>query len=311
MKKICLPLIPLLILALALGCSNDANDDGPDGPGGLAGVDTTANLQGTGDSANDLLSNDSFSKLVVEIAYVEGFRPTEAAMDGFVAYLKQRTFKEDIDLIYNELTSPDEEKLTLEEISDLEKKHRTAYNDGETLAVYIYFSDAPAEEDEEEQGLVTLGAVYRNTSMIIHEVTVRRLANQNFIPTAEVESSTLNHEFGHLFGLVNLGTDQVNDHEGEQTDENGEPVLDDNGNPLGNSHCIVNACLMNAELQFGGAAGKSAPQTAKSALGLKAGCRLSGKSVLKMLSARTAKESGLAPTLGAECILDLRSNGGR
>jgi hypothetical protein len=310
MKKICFPLLSILFLSLFLGCSKDSSsDDGPELP---KAVDTTANLRGTGDSANDLLSNNTFTKLRIEIAYVRGFRPTQAAMEGFVAYLKKRTFKEEIDLVYNELASPDEEKLTLEEIADLEKKNRTVYNDGETLAIYIYFSDAPAEEDDEKEGLVTLGAVYRNTSMIIHEATVRKLADQSiFISDADVESSTLNHEFGHLFGLVNLGTDQVNDHEGTQTDENGEPVLDDKGNPLGNSHCIIDGCLMHAELQFGGPSGKGASLTAKNQNGLKAGCRLSGKSVLKMLSAKTSKGESLAPGLDSECILDLQSNGGR
>jgi hypothetical protein len=309
MKNFFLPLVPILLPMLFLGCSTDSNDDGPIRP---TAVDTTANLQGTGDSANDLLSNATFSKLRVEIAYVKGFRPTQAAMEEFVNYLKHRTFKEDIELVYNELASPNEEELTLDEIADLEKKNRTAYNDGETLAVYIYFSDAPAEGDEEEEGLVTLGAVYRNTSMIIHEATVRRLADQSiFISDADVESSTLNHEFGHLFGLVNLGTDPVNDHEDVQTDGSGEPVLDDNGNTMGNSHCDIDGCLMKAELQFGGASNKGALQTAKSNDGLKAGCRLSGKSVLQMLSARTAKGQSLAPGLDSECILDLQSNGGR
>ncbi len=299
----------LLFLSLLLGCSKDSTGNGPDIP---KAVDKTANLQSTGDSAHDLLSNDTFSKLLVEIAYVKGFRPTQAAMDGFVSYLKQRTFKEDVEVTYNELESPDEEKLTLEEIADLEEKNRTHYNDGKTLAVYIYFSDAPAEEDNEEKDLVTLGAVYRNTSMIIHEATVRKLADQNiFISYADVESSTMNHEFGHLFGLVNLGTDQVHDHEDIQTDDNGDPVLDDEGNPTGNSHCTVYGCLMNAELQFGGASAKGSYRSAKSPDGLKAGCRLSGKSVLKMLSNKTAKGASLAPSLDSECLLDLRSNGGR
>lgn len=307
MKNICLPVLSLLFLSLLLGCSTDANDNIPETP---KAVDKTANLQGTGDSAIDLLKNDTFSKLKIEIAYVKDFRPTQTALDGFVTYLKTRTFKDDIELVYNELPSPDEENLTLDEIADLEEKNRTVYNDGETLGVYIYFTDAPAEEDDEDEGLVTLGAVYRNTSMIIHEATARKLADQNFIAVADVEHSTLNHEFGHLFGLVNLGITPVNDHEDIAKDEMGEPILDSQGNTTGNSHCNVAGCLMNAELQFGGALGKSTTLTAKNLNGLKAGCRLNGKSVIKMLSAQTAK-GGSAPDLDSECILDLQTNGGR
>ncbi len=308
MKKKCFPLFYLLALALVLGCSNDSDDNDPDKP---KVVDKTLNRLGTGDSAIDLLSNETYTNLRIEIAYVEGFRPTQDAMDGFVAYLKEHTFKENIELVYNELASPKEENLTLEEIADLEEDNRTIYNDDKTLAIYIYFSDSPAEDDDEDKDLVTLGAVYRNTSMIIHEVTVRKLAAQSiFISDSDVESSTLNHEFGHLFGLVNLGIEPVNDHEDIQTDEGGEPTLDDQGNTTGNSHCNVDGCLMNAELQFGGGSAKNTSLTAKNGNGLKAGCRLSGKSVLKMLSAQTAK-GGLAPDLDSECILDLQTSGGR
>lgn len=309
MKKKCYPLLYLLAFVFAISCSSDSEPVEPEIP---RAVDKTPNLQGTGDSAVDLLTNDIFSSLRVEIAYVTGFRPTQEAMDGFITYLKERTFKENIELVYSELDSPDEENLTLDEIADLEEDNRTLYNDGETLAIYIYFADAPAEDDDEEEGLVTLGAVYRNTSMIIHEATVRKLADQSiFISDADVESSTLNHEFGHLFGLVNLGITPVNDHEDIQRDDMGEPILDDEGNTSGNSHCDVAGCLMNAELRFGGSSAKSAALTAKNKNGLKAGCRLSGKSVLQMLSAQTAKGNSIAPNLDSECILDLQTNGGR
>ena len=281
MKTKFFPLVYLLTLLFVLGCSDDSDNGGPETP---RVVDKVPNQQRTGDSAFDLLTNNSFTDLRIEIAYVEGFRPTQGAMNGFVDYLKQRTFKENIELVYNELPSPDEEKLTLQEIDELEEMNRTAYNDGQTLAVYIYFSDAPAEDDEEEEGLVTLGAVYRNTSMIIHEATVRKLANRNFLPVEDVESSTLNHEFGHLFGLVNLGIAPVNDHEAILRDENGEPILDAQGNTTGNNHCDVAGCLMNAELRFGNSSAKTAALTARTENGLKVGCRLSGKSVLNMLS---------------------------
>ena len=105
------------------------------------------------------------------------------------------------------------------------------------------------------------------------------------VSTADVESATLNHEFGHLFGLVNIGSPAVNDHEDIQLDENGDPVLDGGGNPVGNNHCDVDGCLMRAELQF-------------------------GVGIMGMLESMAAK--GLAiPTLDPECILDLQANGGR
>lgn len=287
----------VLILGLFIGilsCSKGSNNDDDPLP---KAVDKTANLLATGASANDILSNDSFDKLLVEIAYVSGFRPTVEAMTDFTDFLQQHTFKQNIEIIYTELDSPDEEDLTLQEIADLESENRTAYNDGNTLAIYIYFADSPSEGDEEEEGLVTLGAVYRNTSMVIHEVTVRKLAAQSaFISNADVETATLNHEFGHLFGLVNLGTNMVNAHEDADAE----------------NHCDVQGCLMRAELQFGSPVGKSSMSAAKTAYedGVKSGCILSGKTVLSMLQSPTRK-SAAPPGLDTECVLDLQGNGGR
>jgi len=255
-------------LVLTISCSKNSDDNVVIDPGG---IDKTANLLATGDSANDILSNDTFTKLLIEIAYVNGFQPTMESMNNFQAFLQARTFKQDIEILYNELPSPNEAELSLQEIADLESDNRTAYNEDSTLAIYIYFADAPSEDDDPNEGTVTLGAVYRNTSMVIHESTVRDLAQQSSqITNADVETATLNHEFGHLLGLVDLGTTPVNDHE----------------DPNATHHCDILGCLMRAELQF-------------------------GSGIMGMLSSRVSKGNAAVPGLDSECILDLQQNGGR
>lgn len=279
---------------LLFACSKNSDSTSEDDPNQ---VDISANLLGTGDSANDLLSNDRFTKIKIEIAYVMGFRPTVAAMNDFVDYIKKHTFKEDIELVFNVLDSSGKETLSLQEIVELESENRTVFNEGDTIGIYIYFADAPSDGDDFGEGRVTVGSVYRNTSMIIHESTVRQLSGSNpFITTADIESATVNHEFGHLFGLVNLGSLPVNDHE----------------DPQAKSHCIVEGCLMRAELQFGSSNESSSLSSKTSnSSDLKSGCSLTGNSILKMLELRSAKGQAVAPDLDAECILDLQANGGR
>ena len=222
--------MPGLLALLFIACSKD--DNGNSTPP----VNKTANLLATGDSANDFLSGDTFTSLVVEVTFVQGFRPTQEALDNVVAFLSGRTFKQSVTLNLRQLPSPGEETLTLQEIADLETENRTEYNNGSTLAVYIYFADAPADSDDEETGVVTLGASYRNTSVVIHEGTLRRLAARSaLISVADVETATLNHEFGHLFGLVDLGSAPVNQHEDVDSE----------------NHCDQSNCLMRAELEFG------------------------------------------------------------
>ena len=221
----------LIAILVVIGCSKDSDP----GSNPTDTVDKSANLLGTGDSANDILSNDVYSRMVIELAYVDGFRPTQASMTNFVNFLRDRTFKQEIEIVYNNLPSPNKNTLTIQEIADLENENRTLYNEDDTIAIYIYFTDAVPVEDVDNQ-TVTLGAVYRNTSMVVYEENVRFIANQSSeITTTDVETSTVNHEFGHLLGLVDLGTPEVNPH----TDPDAE------------SHCNVLGCLMGAELQFG------------------------------------------------------------
>lgn len=272
MKKSYYIMISLLLLVV-FSCSKDSNDEPEEVVS--APVDRAASFQSIGDSANDFLSNDSFDELKIQIGHVRGFRPAVSAINDLVEFLKERTFKETVEIEYLELDSPDQETLTLQEIVNLERDHRTAFNTGKTLAIYIYFSDAPSDNDDPESNLVTLGAVYRNTSMVIYESSIRNLANRSrVLSVATVETATLIHEFGHLFGLVNIGTPMVNPHEGTTTNDEGEEV--------GNRHCNQPNCLMLAELEFGAAMGK-------------------------MLTAR----NGQVPTLDPECLRDLRANGGR
>jgi len=265
MKKIAL--YTLLSFVLLVSCSKDS---------GVTSADSNTNLKAgnrlsTGASARDLLSNENYDQLLIEIAYVAGFEPTFEAIANFEDFLRARTYKENIEFKFTSLSTPSEETLTLDEIVDLEQENRTKYNNGDTLAVYIYFADAPADSDDEDENLVTLGAVYRNTSMVIYQSTVEDIASRSSsVNIADVETATLLHEFGHLFGLVNLATESVNDHEDPEAD----------------NHCNVNGCLMRAELQF-------------------------GASLLKQMQKNASKGLASIPALDSECVLDLQKYGGR
>ncbi|MGB5170079.1 MAG: hypothetical protein WBN11_09810 [Eudoraea sp.] len=254
----------LLFMGLVLSCANDDNTNPEE-------VIKSANLLATGASANDILSNTSFTKLHVELAYVVGFRPTDQTISNLETFLNERTFKNEIEINLRPLNSPEEESLTITQIVELESENRTEYNFDDTLAIYIYFADAPSDGDEPDEGVVTLGASYRNTSMVIHEVTLREFATRSsLISLTDIESATLMHEFGHLFGLVDLGTTPVNNHV----------------DPDSPSHCNEEVCLMRAELEF-------------------------GMGMMGLLEKSRQAKGAPIPGLDAECILDLQNNGGK
>ncbi len=193
--------------------------------------ETDPNQKAPGASATDLLANANFDELVIQIAYVEGYRPSDLALADLKDFILMRTYKEAVNFVFLPVPSPGEEALTLQEIVNLENENRTLYNNGRTLAVYIYFADAPSSKDKPDANIFTLGAVYRNTSMVLHESTIRSVVGAE--GPAAVEAAILTHEFGHLFGLVDQGAPEISPHEDRYAA----------------NHCLEPGCLMQASLE--------------------------------------------------------------
>lgn len=227
-------------------------------------INMSLNRQNTGSSSNDLLSADVFKKIVVEVGYIEGFRPTEKAITSFKTFIENRTFKpEGVSFVENKIPAPGKKTYTLEEVVVIEKENRTVYNTNSTIAIWILFIDGKSSKDT-NQGSI-LGSAYWNTSFIIYEETIQGLSGGTFQPSRNLlESSVIHHEFGHILGLTNIGTDLQNDHE-------------DSEHP---KHCDDKNCLMY--------------WAAETSQGI--GSLLAG---------------GQTPVLDANCLADLKANGGR
>ncbi len=224
----------LLISSFILvGCSND-DDDTP-----TASALQVNNKQPLGSSANDLLSATKFTSITVEIVSVQGFEPSTTTINGFRDFLQDRLFKPDgITITQRSVPSSGKAPFTIEEIAEIENETRTLFNEDGNITVYVYFADGSREDDTNEQ--VTLGSAYLNTSMVIYEGTLLALNTRPNSPAlSTIEIATLNHEFAHLMGLVDLGSPIQSPH--EDVDDEGEP----------NNHCNVSNCLMEAAIQFG------------------------------------------------------------
>jgi len=100
-----------------------------------------------------------------------------------------------IRIIQRSIDAPQNEDYSLQQIANIERDQRQQYNTEDEIAVYLF---------------------------------------NNGVSTEQIESATLNHEFAHLLGLVDLGTPQQTDHLDE---ENGQ-------------HCNVPNCLMNFQITF-------------------------------------------------------------
>ena len=224
-------LLIFFISLLSVSCSSDNDED----DGNTPGIDKTANLQGLGDSATQLLSDTEFTSMNIEIVYVNGFAPSETALANFKSFLEERTFKPDgIKISLRAVSSSGKAPFSIDEIVEIEQETRTAYNAGDEIAVYIYIADGKSDKDEENK--LTLGSAFRNTSMVLYGETIEDFASRPNAPIeSDIEAAVLNHEFGHLFGLVGIGTEPQSDHKDDDSD----------------GHCNVPDCLMRSSIEFG------------------------------------------------------------
>ncbi len=203
---------------------------------------TIANKKQTGTSAHDLLSDDIFASIVIEVVYVEGFAPTQTAINNFVSFIKARTYKPGgVSVITRSIVSPGKSKYTIEDIRDIEDANRTEYNTNSSIAVWAFFIDG--ESDKNTTDSVILGTAYRNTSFVIFENTVHNFSDNSFEPKRNLlETTVIKHEFGHILGLTNFGSEMQSNHEDTEHSK----------------HCNVENCLMYWNSEFG--LGNTIPQ---------------------------------------------------
>lgn len=220
--KVLIRLILVVVVILESCSKDDVNND-------LAnGINKVANKQLTGSSANNILSDSEFKSIIIELVYVEGFEPTSASIDNFINFIIERCHKPNgITVEKRAIPSLGNTEYTIQEIADIEDTNRTKYNNGEQIAIWVFFTDGNSAKDDGNS--VVLGTAYRNTSFVIYEETVHDYSDSRFEPNRNLlETTVITHEFGHILGLTNFGSAQQTVHE-------------DTEHPR---HCNIQTCLM-------------------------------------------------------------------
>lgn len=177
-----------------------------------------------GSSATDFLRDDDFGNLIVEIDYMEGYEPTEEAINNLQTFLEQRLKKSTVTILSpSSVAARGQSNYTTSEVRDLEEANRNEYSEENTLAAYILILDGEYEQSN------VLGIAYYNTSTALFGESIQNASSGvGSNPRDIIEATVLRHEFGHLFGLVDNGTEMQQDHkDGEHGD-----------------HCNNENCLM-------------------------------------------------------------------
>lgn len=211
-------------------------------------------------TANDFLSDRNYDKLVLEIQAVGGFHPDSQTIAALQTFLEQRLHKPGgISIVLTSIASPGKTAYSQADIEAIEKASRTQKTKEGTLTAYLLCLDGDYASNT--GNTKALGIAYANTAMAIFEKTIRDYSGGLGEPsTATLETTVIEHEIGHLFGLVNSGTPLRSAH-------------DD-----GSHHCTNTNCLMYHQVE-------------------------TTDIVANLLNG--------VPELDADCINDLKGNGGK
>jgi hypothetical protein len=206
-----------------------------------------------GNSSSDLLKNDHFSKIAVEIQSVHGYAPTAEALTHLQGFLEARLNKPGGVTIVNTgnlpakaTTAPSTSggalpaesagttvasgpSYSANDVQALEHRYRRMYPKKDQFAAYVLFLDGASADDPASTTGKTLGQAGGNTSIVVYENTLRAaVAANTAVQPWVVEATVMEHEFGKLLGLVHAPTSDIAHHE-------------DMKHP---GHCSSPSCLM-------------------------------------------------------------------
>jgi len=179
--------------------------------------------QSLGKSAFDLLSGNTYTSLTIQVQYMPGYALDAATITNVNVFLDSICNKPGGIAITQTEIAANGNTFTVDSAAITERKNRTAYTGGQTLALYVLVTDGF------ETSLATLGFAFRNTSICLFGKDI--FANSGGfgqVSRVALETSVLEHELCHIMGLLNLGTPMVVAHE----------------DPAHKDHCVNPHCLM-------------------------------------------------------------------
>ncbi len=217
-------------VVLLSGCSDSSTPTSPDEPPEDPG-DGDSSVQfdsraAPGDSARSFLTDRRFTVLSLEVDYMEGYEPTDAAFDSLKTALEKHLNKSTIRVgPKSSIPAEGDSSYTSDQIVDLENEHRDHYTRAESDTLWAYFLVLDGKYSNEN----VVGIAYYNTSMAFFGETIDEISGGLNQPSQEkVEATVFRHEVGHNLGLVDNGIPMQQDH---RDDGNGH-------------HCTEDQCVM-------------------------------------------------------------------
>jgi len=158
--------------------------------------------------ARVLLRASPARRVVVEVAYVPGRKPSQQALDHLTTILRREAQKPDGIFTTIGAQVPDSsDSYSLQDLVRLESKYRHLHSTGSVATIWI-----AALNGTYSAASGTLGLAFRATAMVLFEDQIQQASNL-FVSADAIERSVITHETGHLLALVNIGYRSAYDHE--------------------------------------------------------------------------------------------------
>ena len=210
-------LATVFVLSCFFGCKKDSDfTNNPD-------ADELHN-KSVGASANDLLSAGKYKSLKIEVQYMTGYAPDAAALNHLQNILNSYLNKPaGFSIVTKEISASSSSVLSIDQVRSIEEQNRTVFTSGDQLGVYFLYTNGKFSD------VNVLGAAYRNTSMVIFGKTIHdNSGGLGQVSRTKLESTVLDHEFGHILGLVDIGSPMQTNHKDAA-----------HGNHCNNTNCLM------------------------------------------------------------------------
>ena len=197
--------IPILCAALILafaGCSKSDSDDNGNNPGSYS------TNRAVGASAHDMLSAGTYTSVKIELQYMPGFAPDAGAIAHLSSFLGSHLNKPGgIQIVQKEISASGNTTVSIQDVQNIEKQNRTVFTSGSQLGIYILYTNGVFSDNN------VLGSSYHNTSLVVYGKKIHdNSGGLGQTSRTKLEATILTHEFGHLLGLVDIGTAMQTNH---------------------------------------------------------------------------------------------------